>query len=306
MDQIAAVPLGISAGSPTPTRHVSSMAVVMDGRVVLFDCGEGTQYQLMRAPFRWGRIEAIFISHLHGDHCYGLPGLFGSLTLHAHEQPLVVYGPAPIRRYLESVIETTRLHLTFPLSIIEIEEGEIAREPGWSVHARKLEHSVETFGYRLVEDDQPGGLNIDRARELGVPDGPLLGRLKRGEDVALDDGVVVHSAQVLGPPRAGRVFGYCLDTRPCENAVLLARGASLLVHEATYGEEHAEEARSRGHSTAAEAARTAARAGARQLLLTHFSPRYVDPGALLEQARAVFSPTDLGIELKRYPIRRRI
>lgn len=298
MDQLTIVPLGISAGSPTRERHVSSLAVVMDGRIVLFDCGEGTQYQLMKAPFRWSRIEAIFISHLHGDHLYGLPGLLGTLTLHHHEEPINVYGPPPLREYLQSVIETTRLHLSYPLEITEIHEGVLLGGGGYSVSARALDHSVPSFAYRIQEDDLPGSLDAEKAQSLGVPDGPLLGRLKAGLDVTLPDGTTILSTDVVGSARPGRSVVYCLDTRPCAAAVELAENASVLVHEATYDHSYAREADQRGHSTATEAAEIAARAKAHRLLLTHFSPRYLDVAPLVEEARERFPSADACRELE--------
>jgi ribonuclease Z len=298
MDQIAVTPLGISAGSPTAERHVSSLAATLDGRTLLFDCGEGAQYQLMRAPFRWGRIEAIFLTHLHGDHVYGLPGLLGTLTLHAHEAPLFVYGPPGIRAYLDGVIATTGLHHGFPLEIVEIEEGEARKADGYTVEARRLDHSVECLGFVLIEGERPGRLDVERARALGVPEGPLFANLKRGDDVRLDDGRIVASREVVGPTRPGRRIAYVLDTRPCAAGVELARNASLLVHEATYARDHADEAHKRFHATAEQAARVAAEAGASRLLLTHFSPRYLDPSILVQEARAIFPATDAAVELR--------
>jgi ribonuclease Z len=304
MDQVAIVPLGISAGSPTCDRHVSSLAVVMDGRVVLFDCGEGTQYQLMRAPFRWSRLEAIFITHLHGDHLYGLPGLLGTLTLYSHDALVAVYGPARFNKYLESIFETTQLHRSYPLEIHEIGEGTIRKAAGYSVEARLLDHSIATFGYCLIEDDLPGRFDVEKALRLNIPQGPMYGALKSGEDVRLADGSFIASADLVGPSRPGRRIAYCLDTRPCDASVELARGASLLVHEATYGNEYAAEARQRAHSTAAEAAQVAVRAKSQRLLLTHFSPRYLDSSPLVAEARAIFPATEACEELRTYDLLR--
>ncbi|MGH9458107.1 MAG: ribonuclease Z [Thermoanaerobaculia bacterium] len=303
MDQIAVVPLGISAGTPTRDRHVSSTAVVLDGRVVLFDCGEGTQYQLMRAPFRWSGLELVCVTHLHGDHVYGLPGLLGTMTLHGREEPLTVCGPPGLRAYLEGVFETTRLRRAYPLEIVEVGEGFSLPRDGYAVRAARLEHSVPTFAFLLVEDDRPGRFDVAAARALGVPDGPLFGRLQAGEDIDLLDGKRVAAAGVTGAPRPGRRIAYCLDTRPCDAAVELARGASILIHEATYGEDLRDEAAARAHSTAAEAAEVAKRAGAARLLLTHFSPRYTEPEILAAEARRIFTMTDAARELQPVPLR---
>lgn len=303
VDQITIVPLGISAGSPTRERHMSSTAVVMDGRVLLFDCGEGTQYQLMRAPFRWNRLAAIFVTHLHGDHLYGLPGLLGTLSLHAHEDPLAIYGPPPVRQYLEAIFTTTQLHRSYELRIHEVEDGFTEHFDDYSVRARRLDHSIATFGYALIEDDRPGKLDVEKARQLNVPEGPMYRQLKSGQDVTLPNGTLIRSEEVVGPSQPGSRIAYCLDTRPCDAAVDLAKDATVLVHEATYGNDYAAEARERAHSTAAEAAEVARRANVKQLLLTHFSPRYLDLSPLVEEARLVFERTEACEELRPYAVR---
>ncbi|HEX8152947.1 MAG TPA: ribonuclease Z, partial [Thermoanaerobaculia bacterium] len=251
MQDIRIVFLGTSAGTPTRERNVAGVAVVLDGRVLLLDCGEGTQHQFLRAPVRSGALEAIFISHLHGDHLFGLPGLLASLGLQGRVAPLTVFGPAGLRAYLESIPYGGR---SYPVTVVEIEAGEVHRGDGYRVFTASLEHSAPCFGFAIVEDDHRGPFDPDRARTLGVPAGPLFARLHRGEDVTLDDGRVVRSSEVVGPSRRGRRVVYCTDTRPCAAAIGLARDADLLVHEATYANELAAEAAERHHSTAAEAA----------------------------------------------------
>ena len=290
MDQIRIVFLGTSAGLPSRQRNVASVAVILDGRVLLFDCGEGTQQQLLRSSVRAGAIEAIFITHLHGDHLYGLPGLLATATLSGREAPLTVYGPAGIHDYLSNVIRTTRLGFTYDIQILEFDEGEVRRSEGYRVVAAPLDHTTLCFGFAVIEDDRPGTFNIDRARELAIPPGPLYGRLQRGEDVTFNERLI-RSADVVGPPRRGRRVIYCTDTRPCRNAVELARGADILIHEATYTSELATEAAERGHATAEEAATIAAEAGVGRLFLTHISPRYLDPLPLIDEARRVFPTT---------------
>jgi len=302
MDQVSIVPLGISAGSPTRDRHLASLAVAMDGRIVLFDCGEGTQYQLMRAPFRWTRIEAIFITHLHGDHLYGLPGLLGTLSLHGYHSAIEVYGPTGLREYLRGIFETTQRHRSYPLEVHDVSEGTVRKADGYSVEARLLDHGIPTFGYVLMEDPLPGTFDVEKAHRFNIPEGPLYGQLKSGRDVRLADGSLITSSELVGPPRPGRRISYCLDSRPCQGSVELSRGASVLVHEATYGSEHAGEARERAHSTAAEAAQVAARAGAKRLLLTHFSPRYLDLSVLVAEAQSIFPATEACEELRTYPV----
>jgi ribonuclease Z len=269
--------LGTSSGTPSRDRNVSSVAVVLDGTVLLLDCGEGTQHQLQRAPVRSGAIEAICITHLHGDHVYGLPGLLATMTMNARAQPLTLVGPEMLRPYVECVLATTDHHPMFPVDIAPPPY----RGRGFTVVSAPLEHRIPAFGYCIIEDDRPGAFDVAKARALGIPPGPQYGELIRN-----------HDPRVLGPPRRGRRIVYCTDTRPCASAVELARGADVLIHEATYTSDLAKDADERRHSTAAGAARVAAEAGVGRLILTHFSTRYRDAEPLLAEARAVFPNTD--------------
>jgi len=297
MDQIRIVFLGTSAGMPSRSRNVASVAVVMDGRVLLFDCGEGTQQQLMRAEqVRSGGIEAIFITHLHGDHLFGLPGLLSSLGLGGRRDPLTVYGPRGLAAYLKAI---PYFGIAYELTVIEIEAGEVRRGNGYRVHAAPVVHHAPCFAYRVDEDERPGKFDADKARALGVPPGPLFGALQRGEDV---DGV--RSADVVGPSRPGRSVVYCTDTRPCESAVTLARGANVLIHESTYDATLSAEAKARDHSTAAEAATVAREAEVERLILTHISPRYESSDALVEEARAIFPSTEAASDFAAFEIPR--
>lgn len=286
MDQIRVVFLGTGAGCPSRYRNVASLAVVLDGHVLLFDCGEGTQHQLLRSGVRSGHVEAIFITHMHGDHIYGLPGLLATLSLEGRTEPLTVCGPPDLAPYLEAVSTASRFQPGYPLRVIA---GEY-RGDGFRVIAAPLEHTIECFGYCLIERDRPGRFDIERARALGVPEGPLFGRLQRGEDIAIG-GRSVRSRDVVGETRRGRRIAYCSDTRPCPASSGLSRDADLLIHEATYANDMAAEARERGHSTAEEAARVALEAGVRELALTHISSRYENPAPLLSEARTIFPST---------------
>lgn len=289
MQDLRIVFLGTSAGTPTRERNVASVAMVLDSRVLLFDCGEGTQQQLLRAPVRSGAIDAIFISHLHGDHLFGLPGLLATLGLHGRTAPLTVYGPPGLQAYLAAVPYGGR---AFAVTVVESGAGEVHRGAGYHVTAAFMDHTAPCLGYALIEDERRGALDAARARELGVPPGRLYGALHRGDDVTLDDGTVVLSSTVVGPSRPGRRVVYCTDTRPCAAAAELARDADVLIHESTYTDDLAAEASERGHSTAGEAARIAATANVQRLILTHISPRYRDADPLLDDARAVFPATE--------------
>jgi ribonuclease Z len=297
MDQIRIVFLGTSAGMPSRARNVASVAVIMDGRVLLFDCGEGTQHQLMRSDdVRAGGIEAIFITHLHGDHLFGLPGLLSSLGLGGRRDPLIVYGPPGIVAYLQSI---PYFGIAYELRVMEIEPGDVRRGDGYRVRCAPLVHHAPCFAYRIDEDARPGRFDADRARALGVPPGPLFGKLQRGEDV---DGV--RSADVVGPSRPGRSIVYCTDTRPCPSAVELARDADVLIHESTYDASLSAEAKARDHSTASEAAGVARDANAGRLILTHFSPRYESAEPLVNEARALFPQTDAAADFACFEVPR--
>lgn len=298
MDAIHVVPLGTSSATPTRERNVSSLALFLDGRSLLFDCGEGTQYQLIRSPLRLGHLEAIFITHAHGDHLFGLPGLLATLSMQGRSAPLTVFAPRGIDHFVTAALQYSYLQLGYPYEIREVSAGEIMRTEGYSVHALPLDHRVPTFGYTIVESDRLGRFDVGRAHELGIPEGPIYALLQQGEDVILDDGRLVRSTDVVGPPRPGRRVAYCTDSAPCANAVDLARDSDLLIHEATYADDMEDEARLRKHCTARQAALIAVEAGARRLLLTHFSPRYSDTTVLLEEARAVFANVEVARELE--------
>jgi len=299
MDQIRVVFLGTGAAAPTRTRNVSSLAVVLDGDVLVFDAGEGTQHQLMRSTLRPGSIEAIFITHLHGDHLFGLPGLLATLGLNGRDRPLRLIGPRGLHRFVSAI---PYRGTPYEIVITESSGGEVLRADGYRVIAAMLNHSVECLGYCVVEDDRAGTFDIAHARDLGVPAGPLYRRLQHGNDVTLDDGRVIRSSDVVGPPRRGRRIAFCTDTRPCDAAIELARDADLLIHEATYANDHANEARERFHATAEEAAHVAVAANARRLVLTHISARYDDTSVLQAEAAAIFSPVEIASDLSELTI----
>jgi ribonuclease Z len=296
------IPLGTSSGKPTLRRNVSALAVVHEGEWLLFDCGEGTQMQIARAGLSPSRLVAIFITHLHGDHLNGLPGLLSTMGLDRRTRDLQLIGPTGMGDYLGTLMRLKTLFVTYPLEIREISSADeligVFDAPSYTVRARALVHRLFALGYRVDEKARPGRFDVEAARELGVPEGPLFGKLQSGESVELSNGSVVKPSDVLGPPRPGKSVAYCLDTRPCTAAVELGRGVDLLIHEATFTEELKDEAYEYGHSTAADAGRTAAEAGAKQLLLTHFSSRFPDPSPLLDEAKAVFGETRLAEELE--------
>ncbi len=296
--------LGTGGSWPTVHRNVASLALKRGSEILLFDCGEGTQRQFQRSDVSYMSVSNVFVSHLHGDHVLGLPGLLQTMSLNDRRTPLTIHGPPGIKRFVSLIFSRPMPSPRFEVNVRELTDGEVLPFEGYRVEARKLDHSTPNFGYALVEDPRPGRFDKDHALELGVPEGPLFGRLQQGETVELEDGTLVRPGQVLGEPRRGRKIAYTGDCRPCEATVELADHADVLVHEATFLEEH-EDANELGHSTARQAAFIAEKANVDRLFLTHISPRYADPGPLEEEARSVFEEAyvaeDLDAHVVRFP-----
>ncbi len=280
--------LGTGAACPSVDRNVSSLAIAREGETMLFDCGEGTQRQMMRYGVGFAFRE-IFFSHYHADHMLGVTGLLRTMGLQDRTAPVTLFGPRGAARVLGAAISLGIERSKFPVEIVEVKPGDRLEREGYVLEAFPTEHRADTIGWALVEHERLGRFDPARAAALGVPEGPLWGKIHKGESVELPDGRVVSPAELVGAPRPGRRVVYSGDTRPCATLIEAARGADLLVHEATFACEEQERARETGHSTAAEAAGVAREAGVRRLVLTHISPRYTrDAPELLEEARAVF------------------
>ena len=279
--------LGTAAARPTVGRNVSGIAVQREGQSILWDCGEGTQRQIMRFGTGFS-FSHIFITHSHADHFLGLPGLLRTMGLQGREEGMTIYGPAGTGATIDAAVRLGLERLVFPVEVKRLRPGDRVDFGGWAVHAFPARHGVSALGYALVEEARLGRFDVEMARRLGVPEGPLFGLLHRGETIDVE-GRVISPDEVVGPRRAGRKVVYTGDTRPTRDTVAMAMGADLLVHEATFGEEEGKRARETSHSTAAEAAGVAARAKVKRLVLTHVSARYSDAPKVLErQARAVF------------------
>ncbi|MSR36923.1 MAG: ribonuclease Z [Gemmatimonadetes bacterium] len=273
--------LGTSASRPTVGRNVSGLAVQREGDLMLFDCGEGTQRQMMRYGTGFA-LGSIFVTHMHADHFLGITGLLRTLGLQGREEPVELYGPPASREVLETMVNLGVDRIPFPVPIRELAPGDAVRRDGYQVVAYQADHGVNAVGYALVEEDRLGRFDIDRARALGIPEGPLFGRIHKGEAVVVD-GRTIQPSDVVGAARPGRRVVYTGDTRPCPATAEIARDADLLIHDCTFAEEESERARDTYHSTAAGAARTAREAGVRRLLLTHVSARYADSPRVLEE-----------------------
>ncbi|MFB5758880.1 ribonuclease Z [Paenibacillus medicaginis] len=294
--------LGTNAGVPTLQRNVTSLALrLLEERrtMWLFDCGEGTQQQVLRSPLKLSKLEKIFITHLHGDHLFGLPGLLSSRAYQGGTSPLAVYGPSGLKQYIEMSLELSQSRINYELHVVEHNGGLIFEDEQFMVEAALLEHRIDSYGYRVTEKDKPGKLDAEAMAKYGIRPGPLYGKLKRGEPVELEDGRVVQPQEVLGVPKKGRIVTVLGDTRPCQNALLLSTGANLVIHEATFLHELAETAHEYHHSTALQAAETAKAAAAGGLIMTHFSSRYKDMEQLqelLDEAKSVFPNSMLAEE----------
>ncbi len=281
--------LGTSASAPTARRSPSALLVRRGGERLLFDCGEGTQRQLLQSSVGLVDLPEIFLTHYHADHFLGLPGMLKTFALRGREGPLTVYGPPGLRDLFE-VFRRIVGKLSYPLELTELRAGETLERDGYRLLVFPVAHGASGFGYALVEDPRPGRFDVDAADALGVPAGRERGALQRGEPVTAADGRTISPNQVLGPARSGRMLVYTGDTAPSEVVRALAEGADVLIHEATFAGDEAQRAAETQHSTAVEAAELARDAGVRMLALTHISARYFGP-EIAREAREIFPNT---------------
>lgn len=293
--------LGTSAACPTVDRGVSGLAIHREGETLLFDCGEGTQRQMMRYGVSFA-FHHLFFTHTHSDHILGLTGLMRTLQLLGRTEPMHIFGPKNSAKTLRQCISLGGERITFPVEVTELSEGQIVPRDDYHVRAFGVDHrGASALGYALVESDRLGRFNPETARELGIPEGPLWGQIHRGLPITLDDGRVILPEVLVGAARRGRRIVLTGDTRPCANTVEAAHDADLLIHEATFADDEAGRAVETGHSTAREAAEVAKQAQARRLVLTHISARYTREAPELEQqAKDVFKRTQIardGLEI---------
>jgi ribonuclease Z len=304
--------LGTSSGVPTRSRNVSSVALRLPQRAEmwLLDCGEGTQHQILHSDLKVSQLSRIFITHMHGDHIFGLMGLLASCGLAGNVDRVDIYGPAGLNEYLQACSRYSHTHFSYPVKVHTVKPGVIYEDAEFTVSCAQLHHRIPAFGYRIAEKDRTGRFDIEKAQELEIPPGRVYGQLKRGETVTLPDGRTINGSELCGPTEIGRKFAYCTDTVYCDGAVELARDADVVIHEATFAHQDAEMAFQRLHSTSTMAAQTALTAGAHRLIMTHFSPRYapgnsVELKDLLKEARAIFPNTEMAYDFMMYEVPRR-
>jgi len=302
--------LGTGAGVPAKERNVSAVALQLlqeRGATWLFDCGEATQHQILYTAIRPRRLEKIFITHLHGDHIFGLPGLLGSRSFQGGTTELTLYGPKGIRQFIETSLTVSYTRLKYELKVVEIDEGIIFEDRQFRVIAKQLDHGIPSYGYRIEEKDLPGPLLVDKLIEANIPPGSIYQQIKEGKTVVLEDGRSINGKEFVGPPQKGRIVTILGDTRFCEASIELAKNADLLVHEATFGGEDGKLAFEYFHSTSVQAAEVAKIAKAEKLILTHISSRYQGSMCdnLLAEAKKIFPNADIAEDFKSIPIPRK-
>ncbi|HLS08558.1 ribonuclease Z [Lentibacillus sp.] len=290
--------LGTGSGVPSKERNVSAIALKLlqeQNSIWLFDCGEATQHQILHTNIKPRKITKIFITHMHGDHIFGLPGLLSSRSFQGGEELLTIYGPEGIKDYIDTSLAVSGTTLTYPLSIIEFTEGKLFEDAQFTVSCKKLDHGIASYGFRITEKDKPGKLLADKLKAAGIEPGPIYQQIKENDVVRTNDGQIIHRKQFIGSDKKGRVITIMGDTRASHHNRTFVEGSDVLVHEATFGHEKADLAKAYFHSTTKQAATLADESNVEKLVLTHISSRYQqsDDQKLLTEAREIFPKTEL-------------
>ncbi|GGA67700.1 ribonuclease Z [Ornithinibacillus halotolerans] len=299
--------LGTGSGVPSKERNVSSLALMLlqeVNSIWLFDCGEATQHQILHTSIKPRKINKIFITHLHGDHIFGLPGLLSSRSFQGGDDELTIYGPEGIQEYVETSLNISGTHLTYPLSFVVINEGKILEDEHFIVTCKKLEHGIPSYGFRIEEKDKPGELQVNKLKEAGIQPGPIYKEIKENEWTILEDGREIRREDFIGPNKQGRHVVILGDTRSTEKNKQFVQNADILVHEATFDKEKVKLARDYFHSTTEQAASLAKDGQVKQLILNHISSRYQEDEleSLLLEARAIFPNTIIAHDFSKVTI----
>lgn len=303
MTQLSVVFLGTGGSWPSTKRNVSSIAIKRGGEIILFDCGEGTQRQLQRSKLRYMQITKIFITHFHGDHFLGLPGLIQTMQLNERSNPLNVYGPKGMNKLMEQLLSLGYFKPSYEINSHEIDEGDVLDFGEYFVKAIRVKHGIPALAYSLEEKERPGRFNKPKALKLGIPEGPLFSRLQHGESIKLKDGRIITPDMVLGPPRKGRKIVISGDTIPLPKMIEFARDADVLIHEATFDSTLTDISMEYGHTTASQAAEIAKKANVERLFLVHISPRYNNSNSIEEEARKIFKNSFIPRDLQEITVR---
>jgi len=290
--------LGTGAGVPSKERNVSALALSLlqeENHIWLFDCGEATQHQILHTFIKPRKINKIFITHLHGDHIFGLPGFLSSRSFQGGDEALTIYGPKGIKQFVETSIHISQSHLSYPIHYVEIEDGSVIKEKHFTIYTKELDHGIPSFGYRIVEDNCPGELLADKLTAIGIPPGPIYGKLKQNDRVDTKEHGTLYRKDFIGPDKAGKIIVVMGDTRYHKEHSSFVKNADLLIHEATFDQEKADLAHRYFHSTAQQAALLAKTSNVKRLIITHISSRYqnIQCEALLNEAREVFPATEI-------------
>jgi len=288
MTQLRIIFLGTGGSWPTVKRNVTSIALKRGNEILLFDCGEGTQRQFQQSNLSYMQISKIFITHFHGDHFLGLPGLIQTMQLNDRNKPLHIYGPEGITELVNQLTSLGYFRPSYKVLAHEITDGQEVKFEDYSISAAKVSHNVPAISYSFKEFQRPGKFNKPKALKLGIPEGPLFSKLQKGQTIMLPDGKKITSDMILGPSRKGRKIVISGDTKPCDQMVTFSEDADVLVHEATFDSRLRDIAKDYGHTTAAQAAEIAKEARVEKLFLVHVSPRYLDYHVLEDEARSVF------------------
>jgi len=288
MTQLRIIFLGTGGSWPTIKRNVSAIAIKRGSEILLFDCGEGTQRQFQQSNLSYMQISKIFITHFHGDHFLGVPGLIQTMQLNDRDKPLHIYGPKGMRELVDQLLTLGYFRPSYQIISHDINNCDEIEFEDYSIRALKVKHNVPAFSYCFLEHQRPGKFNKTKAVEIGIPEGPLFSKLQRGKSVILANGKIITPDMVLGPSRKGRMIVISGDTKPCEELIAFSKDADILIHEATFDTELEKIAKEYGHTTALQAAEIAKTANVKKLFLVHISPRYLDYHVLQNEARKVF------------------
>lgn len=303
MTQLSIMFLGTSGSWPTIKRNVTSIAIKRGSEVILFDCGEGTQRQFQKSKLSYMQISKIFISHFHGDHFLGIPGLIQTMQLNDRDIPIHIYGPKGINQLVKQLLTLGYFKPKYKIISHEVDEGSNLDFNDYIIRVLKVNHGIPALAYSLEEKMRPGKFDKPKALELGIPEGPLFSKLQRGEKITLKNGKKIGPDKVLGPPRKGRKIVFSGDTRPIDNMIKFAKDADVLIHEATFDSSLQDIPLEYGHTTALQAGEIAKKANVEKLFLTHISPRYLNDKEIENDARKAFKNAFVAKDFEEFEIK---